>query len=234
MRKDAAGASACDPFSKRVNPKTTTKMTFYTGAGDKGTTSIIGRCNITKDDARIEALGCFDELNATVGVVIAFSDSADTIRALKLVQDDLHTICAELAAAVENMPQITDSHVRRIESLIAEAEKYVEPQRSFVLPGGNREAALLHLARTVSRRAERQLVTLSKETQVNQFLLKYSNRLSSLFHIMARVENKLNNIAEENPKYDFWEQKLNRQQHGPASASNSGCGLENSYCSGQK
>ncbi len=197
-------------------------MAFYTGAGDKGTTSIIGRCNIEKDDARIEALGSFDELNATVGVVIAFSDSANVIKALKLIQDDLHTACAELAASVEKMPRITEQHVKRIESMIAEAEKYIEPQRAFVLPGGNREAALLHLARTVTRRAERQLVRLAKTVEVNPMLLKHANRLSSLFHIMARVENKLNNVAEENPKYEFWD----KNKHKPVAGDTSRCRLE--------
>ncbi len=206
--KGAAGASVC-------------KMAHYTGTGDRGTTSIIGRCGINKDDSRIEALGCFDELNATVGVAIAFSDSASAISALKSVQDDLHTACAELAAAVENMPHITEKHVKRVEGMIAEAEKYVEPQRSFVLPGGDREAALLHLARTVARRAERQLVRLAKSTEVNPLLLKYANRLSSLFHVLARVENKLNNVAEEKPKYEFWD----KNEHQPA-ASDSSCGLE--------
>ncbi len=198
-------------------------MTFYTGAGDKGTTSIIGRCGINKDDARIETLGCFDELNAIIGVAIAFSDSAGTISALKSVQDDLHTACAELAAAVENMPRITEKHVSRVEGMIAEAEKYVEPQKSFILPGGEREAALLHLARTVARRAERQLVRMAKSADVNSLLLKYTNRLSSLFHIMARVENKLNNIAEEKPKYEFWDKKSASLDNA---ASSSNCKLE--------
>lgn len=189
--RNAAGAFAC-------------KMPLYTGTGDKGTTSIIGKCNINKNDARIEAIGCFDELNATIGVVMAFSGSGSTIETLRVVQDDMHTICAELAAAVENLPSITENHVKRIENFIAEAEKYVEPQKSFFLPGGNKEAALLQLARTVARRAERNLVGLSEEAEVNPLLLKYANRLSSLFHVMARVENKLNNVAEEKPKYEFW------------------------------
>lgn len=198
-------------------------MAHYTCTGYKRTASIIGRCNIEKDDARIEALGSFDELNATVGVAIAFSDSASTINALKSVQDDLHTACAELAASAEKVPHITEQHVKRIESMIVETEKYVEPQRSFVLPGGNREAALLHLARTVARRAERQLVRLAESAEVNPLLLKYANRLSSLFHIMARVENKLNNVAEENPKYEFWD----KNTHKPVAGDNTcHCSLE--------
>ncbi len=198
-------------------------MTHYTCTSYKGATSIIGKCNIGKDDARIEALGSFDELNATIGVVIAFSDSANANKVLKLVQNDMHTACAELAASVEKRPCITEQHVKRIESIIAEAEKYIEPQRLFVLPGGNREAALLHLARTVARGAERQLVRLAKTSEVNPMLLKYTNRLSSLFHVMARVENKLNNVAEENPKYEFWD----KNTHKPVAGDNTcHCSLE--------
>lgn len=179
-------------------------MACYTCSGDDGTTSIIGRCNIEKDDARIEVLGCFDELNAVVGVAETFSDSEDAISLLKTVQDDIHTICAELAAAIENLPRITEKHVERIEKIIDDAESFLEPQRSFIFPGGNKEAALLHLARTVSRRAERQLVRLAKTEEVNPFLLKYANRLSSLFHVMARVENKKANVREEKPSYKYY------------------------------
>lgn len=210
--KNAAGASVC-------------KMAHYTGTGDKGTTSIIGRCGINKDDTMIEALGSFDELNATVGVVIAFSDSDNAIRALKTIQDDLHTACADIAAEAQKLPQITEQHVKRVEGMIAEAERHIEPQRSFVLPGGNREAALLHLARTVARRAERQLVKLANTSETNPLLLKYANRLSSLFHVMARVQNKLGNVAEESPKYEFWEKKKLGQLER-----NHSCVLEHSCC----
>ena len=180
------------------------KMTLYNCAGDKGTTSIIGRCNIEKDDARIEALGSFDELNALVGVVATFVEAEDTTRILKLVQDDLHTICAELAATIENMPRITTNHVAYIEKIIEDAEKFIEPQKSFVFPGGSKEAALLHFARTITRRAERQLVRLSKTDDINPYLLKYTNRLSSLFHVMARAENKRQGVEEEKPTYKYY------------------------------
>lgn len=179
-------------------------MACYTCTGDDGTTCILGRYEIDKDDERVEALGCFDELNAIVGVVAAFSDSEDAVDLLKSIQDDVHTICAELAAELGGMPRITEKHVERIEKVIDDAEKFLEPQRSFIFPGGGREAALLHFARTVTRRAERQLVRLSKTTEVSPFLLKYSNRLSSLFHIMARVENKKDNIREEKPSYKYY------------------------------
>ena len=187
------------------------KMACYTCSGDNGTTSIIGRCNIGKDDARIEALGCFDELNAFVGVVTTFAAAEDSARLLKLVQDDMHTICAELAAAIENMPKITSDHVEHIERIIDDAEKFLEPQRSFIFPGGSKEAALLHFARTLTRRAERQLVRLSKTDEVNPYLLKYTNRLSSLFHVMARVENKRQGVAEEKPTYKYYNQPNSKQ-----------------------
>jgi cob(I)alamin adenosyltransferase len=180
------------------------KMACYTCTGDDGTICILGKYNIYKDDERIEALGCFDELNAVVGVVAAFSDSEDAVGLLKSVQDDVHTICAELAAELDGMPRITEKHIERIEGILDDAEKFLEPQMSFVFPGGHREAALLHFARTVARRAERQLVRLSKTTEVSPFLLKYTNRLSSLFHVMARVENKKANVTEEKPTYKYF------------------------------
>ncbi len=179
-------------------------MVCYTCAGDNGTTSILGRCNIEKDDERIEALGCFDELNSVIGVAAAFSDSKDAVGLLKSVQDDVHTICAELAAELDAMPRITEKHIERIERIVDDAEKFLEPQMSFIFPGGASEAALLHFARTVARRAERQLVRLSKTTEVSHFLLKYTNRLSSLFHVMARVENKKANVREEKPSYKYF------------------------------
>ncbi len=182
-------------------------MAFYTCSGDNGTTSIIGKCGIEKDDSRIEALGSFDELNAAVGVAATFSTSTDTISLLKAVQDDLHTICAEIAAAVDNMPKITEQHVERMEKVIDDAEKYLEPQKSFIIPGGSKEAALLQLARTIARRAERQLVNFSKKEEISPSLLKYANRLSSLFHVMARVENKRQNVAEEKPVYKYYNQE---------------------------
>lgn len=179
-------------------------MACYTCSGDDGTTCILGKYDIDKDDERIEALGCFDELNAVVGVVAAFSGSEDATGLLKSVQDDVHTICAELAAELSGMPRITEKHIERIEKAIDDAEKFLEPQRSFIFPGGGREAALLHFARTVARRAERQLVKLAKTATINPLLLKYANRLSSLFHVMARVENKKGNIKEEKPTYKYY------------------------------
>ncbi|MBI2581071.1 cob(I)yrinic acid a,c-diamide adenosyltransferase [Candidatus Woesearchaeota archaeon] len=207
-------------------------MACYTCTGDDGTTCILGKYDIDKDDERIEALGCFDELNAVVGVVAAFStmsapadklslsgkESEDdvgtgrqafplresTVGLLKSIQDDVHTICAELAAELDGMPRITEKHVERIEKAIDDAEKFLEPQRSFIFPGGDREAALLHFARTVARRAERQLVRLAKTAKINPLLLKYANRLSSLFHVMARVENKKADVKEEKPSYKYY------------------------------
>ncbi len=180
------------------------KMAHYTCIGDNGTASIIGKCGIEKDDARMEALGSFDELNAMIGVAAAFSSSDGTAKLLEVIQDDIHTICAEIATAGENLPKITATHVESVERLIEEAERRIEPQKSFILPGGSKEAAMLHLARTIARRAERQLVALSKTEEVSQSLLRYANRLSSLFHIMARIENKRQDVPEEKPVYRYY------------------------------
>lgn len=201
----------------------------YTGVGDRGTTCLLGKSGLAKDDARIEALGCYDELDSALGVAAAFSESEDTRRILKSLQDDMHTICAELGAAIKGGPKVTEEHVKVTESLINEYENFVEPQQQnrcyyFVLPGETKEAALLHLARTIARRSERRLVAFSKTTEVNPMLLKYANRLSSLLYIMARAENKRHNIQEKKPVYKFW-----KKEYSDAIVEN-----QNSICCGEE
>lgn len=181
-------------------------MPFYTGCGDKGATCVLGKHSIEKDDTRIEALGCYDELNSALGVAAAFSESEDTRRVLQSLQDDMHTLCAEIGSDISGGPQITESHVRMVEELIEGYELVLKPQRPlyFVLPGETKEAALLHLARAIARRAERQLVRLSKTQPARPILLTYANRISSLLYIMARAENKRHNVTEKKPEYKFW------------------------------
>jgi cob(I)alamin adenosyltransferase len=178
----------------------------FTGKGDAGKTCILGKDFIDKSDARVEALGCFDELNAVIGVCAAFSDSTETVRVLKSVQDDMHTICAELGSEIEKKPRVTVKHVEFVEKIIEDCEKYVDFKTPyhFVIPGGSKEAATLHLARAVARRAERELVRLSRTLEINPLLLKYANRLSSLFYIMARTSNKNSNVKEERPTYKYY------------------------------
>ena len=202
--------------SAKFEKKALNMPASYTGKGDRRETCLLGRTGVGKDDARIEALGCYDELNSAIGVAAAFSESEDTAKALKSLQDDMHTICAELGSASEGVPIVTDSHLKIVEMMITECESFVgQPKHfHFVLPGETKTAALLHMARAVSRRAERNLVRLSKTTEVSQNLLSYANRISSLLYIMARVENKRHSVQEKQPDYKFWKGKRHVEKTG--------------------
>lgn len=204
------------------------KMAHYTGKGDSGTTTIIGTSGLSKDDVRIEVLGSYDELNAALGVAAAFSESTDAVRMLKSLQDDMHTICAELGRVMDDGPRITGQHTHMVEGLIKECERIAEQRKPFhfVLPGETKAAALLHSARTVSRRAERDLVRLSRTTMINPLLLTYANRLSSLLYIMARVDNKRHNIEEKQPSYKFWDKKEAKAHPQPADC----CCIQDNPC----
>jgi cob(I)alamin adenosyltransferase len=178
------------------------KMTCYTRSGDSGNTCVIGT-RVDKGHDRLEAIGTFDELNAALGAAVAFSESADTRTAIETVQNDLFTLCSELATISDEIPtpKITATHVYEMEQRIDRLESQLPAQDKFIIPGGTKAASLLQLARTVTRRAERSLVRLKKETEVSPELLKYANRLSSLLYMLARMENRNNDINEKNPVY---------------------------------
>jgi ATP:cob(I)alamin adenosyltransferase len=178
-----------------------TMKSCITRNGDCGVTSC--NCLVGKDDVLVETLGCYDELNATIGVISAFSRFKDTKQLLNSVQDDIHTICAEIAEATEKTPRINNKHIEQLEKMISKAETMLETRKSFVVPGGSREAALMHLGRTAARRAERQLVKLSKTKVISSVLLSYANRISSFFYVMSLLENKRNGITEKKPVYRF-------------------------------
>jgi len=174
---------------------------IYTKTGDDGSTGILGKGRLRKDDARIEAYGTIDELNAVLGVVRAsgLDASADALTAQ--LQDELFNVGAALAdpnpeGAFHN--QITDEHVERLERAIDQLVDEVEPLRSFILPGGSPAAAGLHLARAVSRRAERLVVHLAHQPDqhVPTPLLIYLNRLSDLLFVLARAVNQRAGVAD--------------------------------------
>lgn len=176
-------------------------MKIYTKTGDDGSTGILGKGRLRKDDARIEAYGTIDELNAVLGVVRAsgLDESADALTAQ--LQDELFNVGAALAdpnpeGKFHN--QITDEHVASLERAIDQLVDEVEPLRSFILPGGSAAAAQLHLARAVSRRAERLVVHLAHQEgeHVSTPLLLYLNRLSDLLFVMARAVNHRKGVAD--------------------------------------
>jgi cob(I)alamin adenosyltransferase len=175
---------------------------IYTKTGDLGETSLLGGTRVPKDHLRVAAYGDVDETNAALGAVRALAE-APLERLLLAIQKDLFAIGAQLAdpthkvAAKRAKAAVTTAHVRRLEKAIDAREEKLPPLRSFVLPGGTPAAALLHQARTVCRRAERSVVTLAREADVDPRIIVYLNRLSDLLFVLARVENHRAGFGEE-------------------------------------
>jgi cob(I)alamin adenosyltransferase len=177
-------------------------MKIYTKLGDKGETGLINGSKVSKNDLRIEAYGTIDELNAVLGVAISFIQTPEIKELLQDIQNRLFSVGSDLAApeSLENKKyeylRIGNSFVETTEKEIDRFEEKLEKLSNFILPGGTQGAAYLHLARTVCRRAERQIVSLMKSVEINQFILVYLNRLSDLFFVLARYENSVNNIPD--------------------------------------
>jgi cob(I)alamin adenosyltransferase len=163
---------------------------IYTRGGDAGETSLGSGERVAKDDARIEAYGDVDELNALLGVALARGAAADP---LERIQNDLFDVGADLAVPLSDTKRerlrVTAEQVAWLEQRCDEANADLPMLRSFILPGGTETAALLHLARTVCRRAERRVVTLAGREEVNPQARAYLNRLSDLLFILARAAN---------------------------------------------
>jgi len=170
---------------------------IYTRGGDAGETSLGSGARVPKDSPRIEAAGDVDELNAVLGLALARGvPHADWLGA---IQNDLFDLGADLAVpegGSRERLRVTGEQVTRLEAWCDEANEGLEPLRSFVLPGGSEAAALLHVARTVCRRAERRAVTLAAAEDVNPDALAYLNRLSDLLFILARAANAAGGVEE--------------------------------------
>jgi cob(I)alamin adenosyltransferase len=174
----------------------------YTRTGDHGETGLVGGKRVAKDSPRVEAYGAVDELNSIVGLARAFNeenlDGRESHqfldRVLCQIQDELFDLGSELATPPEffktGMYRVSDEEVKRLEKLMDRCQKDLAPLKSFVLPGGGRIGAYLHQCRTVCRRAERDILRLSRSEDVNPILIKYMNRLSDLFFVLARWISK--------------------------------------------
>ncbi|WP_428648090.1 cob(I)yrinic acid a,c-diamide adenosyltransferase [Roseibium sp.] len=170
---------------------------IYTKTGDDGTTALGSGERRPKSDLRIEAYGTVDETNAVVGLIRLQTATAapDVDQMLSRIQNDLFDLGADLATpdTGEDLGyeplRITDAQVKAIENAIDALNRDLSPLRSFVLPGGSPAAAHLHLARTVSRRAERLMVDLATREAVNPAALRYMNRLSDYFFVASRYLN---------------------------------------------
>ena len=174
---------------------------IYTRTGDSGQTGLVGGQRVPKDDLRIDCYGTVDELNAFIGLARATAEESagraqwvSTFPSiLKRVQHELFNLGSILATLPEDVhpkqPRVTDGEVAQLEREIDSANEQLKPLRSFVLPGGNRLDAELHVARTVCRRAERLLVRLAREQAVPPEALRYLNRLSDALFVWSRAAN---------------------------------------------
>jgi cob(I)alamin adenosyltransferase len=159
--------------------------------GDKGETHLRSGMKTSKKSLRVEAYGTVDELNSFVGLAAAESGNSRTREILNEIQEDLFAIGADLSAPMyEKIRRINDERNRQLEDMIKEIDSELEDLKNFIIPGGTRAASLLHVCRTICRRAERQIVALKEQEKINEEALKYMNRLSDVFFQLARLENK--------------------------------------------
>ena len=168
---------------------------IYTKTGDAGETSLGDGRRVLKTDPRIGAYGTVDELNSVLGCVIAAGPSAETIRILTRIQNDLFDVGADLCIPESDEPltytplRVTSTQVTQLERWIDAATAKLEPLTSFILPGGSMVAAQLHVARTVCRRSEIEVLRLVQVERVNSEVVIYLNRLSDLLFVLARCAN---------------------------------------------
>lgn len=180
-------------------------MSIATKTGDKGDTSLVGGERVRKTDPRIEAYGTVDELNACIGVALAYMTNSHLKTILTTVQHDLFTIGAELASITSkkltmDLPRVSNKHLDSLDAELLVLEQQLPAQTSFILPNGTPAASHLHLARTICRRAERRVVECAQQHELNIELLKYLNRLSDYLFLCARKENQ-GHVAEEKVRY---------------------------------
>jgi len=172
-------------------------MKIYTKTGDAGQTSLRWGERIAKDALRVEVYGTVDEANAFVGLALSHlpSGTADDLRAMLFrIQRELFDVGADLATPPDKSkgesPKVSEALVSQLERDIDQLDGGLEPLRNFILPGGTQAASALHVARTVTRRAERLLVSLMQREPVEAALLKYLNRLSDFLFVAARSANR--------------------------------------------
>jgi len=170
-------------------------MKIYTKGGDQGETSLIGGTRVLKNHGRIEAYGTIDELNAVIGIVrdTAKHQSADD--QLEAIQNILFSIGSALAAAEGHkmqLPDFDETVIEDLEKAIDLMNDDLDPLRNFILPGGDLASSYCHLARTVCRRAERNVVSMQQNFKVEPKIIKYLNRLSDYFFTLGRYYTKLN------------------------------------------
>ena len=168
---------------------------IYTKTGDGGDTALGDGERVLKDSLRVSAYGNVDELNASIGIITLYANT-ELKRKLKNIQNDLFDIGADLCVPIseknKDRLRLSKNQIETLELEIDKMNSILEPLNSFVLPGGCRSATFLHMARTICRRAERSVVSLRSQEDINDNTLVYLNRLSDWLFVASRVENQKN------------------------------------------
>lgn len=175
-------------------------MKIYTKGGDKGETGLYGGARVPKDELRIRAYGTLDELNAVLGMVLAEPGVSQELQlSFRRIQSELFLLGAELATPRGKslkMDLLDSSPITALENEIDAMEVQMKPLQTFILPGGTKPSALTHFARTVSRRAEREVVSLNRSEPLRPVVMQYLNRLSDYFFVSARFLNFLAQVVD--------------------------------------
>lgn len=184
-------------------------MKIYTKRGDKGDTDLFGGLRVGKNSLRVEAIGCVDEVNSWMGMILSGDVNVLLREDVIQIQKDLFVLGADLATpgivavrGASDVPRISEESVVRLEGIIDRLEMSLEPMTAFILPGGCEVAAMIHVARSVCRRAEIVCVSLVKsendlvEAGKNDLSVKYLNRLSDALFVMSRFENHIRGVEE--------------------------------------
>ncbi|MEO6189144.1 MAG: cob(I)yrinic acid a,c-diamide adenosyltransferase [Saprospiraceae bacterium] len=175
-------------------------MKIYTKTGDTGTTALYGGKRVSKDDIRVEAYGSVDELNAFLGLTISKISDANILLQLNIIQNELFVIGSHLATDPSKpklkLPELNQNSISSLEKSIDRMDAVIPELKYFVLPGGSHLIASIHICRTVCRRAERRVVSLSKLQVIDEIIIVYLNRLSDYLFVLARYVGYLTNVEE--------------------------------------
>jgi len=175
-------------------------MKIYTKTGDKGDTRLFDGTQVRKNDLRVEAYGNVDELNSFVGGAASFLDDGELRKILMDIQRDLFSVGAQLADPKQHgkrqKSKLDPARITALEETIDRFETELSPLRQFILAGGGPAGAMLHVARTVCRRAERKVVALADSVEIDPLTIEYLNRLSDFLFVMARLVNQRNGQQE--------------------------------------
>jgi cob(I)alamin adenosyltransferase len=172
------------------------------GSCDRSKTGLLGDKAASKCDCMVECLGTYDELNSFLGIATQFDEKGEIKHYIASIQNDIFTVCAEIAALQsekEKYPKITTAHINEIESALEKIKGMRQQKKGFIVPGGSKLSAMLDYARTISRRAEREMIRLNAEKNLGENLLHYANIISDLLYYLARLANK--EINEGTPVY---------------------------------